>query len=142
MVEENVKLWKRCFFQSRAREQMLLGGQQTHHQGVAFWFHVVAQGRGFDKTFCKGGVCNLFIFSTLLLYSAFICTSKYLQFKHPPCAVGHVPSRAATLTTLTCGLDWLCTCSAEFLWKQCLRSSSKRRVSGVLNSTDDFLFEV
>lgn len=59
------------FFQDRAREQMLLGGQQSQHQGVAFWFHGVAQGRGFGRKVCEGGV---WIFFSFLRPSAFICT--------------------------------------------------------------------
>lgn len=68
---KKLKLWKNwVFFQGRAREQMLLGGQQSQHQGVAFWFHGVAQGRGFDRKVCEGGVWNFFFFSTPLLSSA------------------------------------------------------------------------
>lgn len=70
--EKNLNCGKIAFFfQGRAREQMLLGGQQSQHQGVAFWFHGVAQGRGFDRKVCEGGVWNFFSFPHP---SAFICT--------------------------------------------------------------------
>lgn len=38
-------------------------------------------------------------------------------------------------------LDWLCTCSTEFWWKQYIRGSRKRRIFGILGSRGDILLE-